>query len=140
MRSHASVELLASSEEVAAFLAEPHNLADWWPGLGAVEPDQRGFAEGARWKVRTRQASLFRRAEAEDTLLVTAAAPETRFAFELVRAKVKVDLRLAPAGLGRTSADLRVEGPLSLGFRRGRRAKDALGRLYDLVQTGATVQ
>ena len=29
------------------FLAEPHHLADWWPGIVGVEPDRRGFATGA---------------------------------------------------------------------------------------------
>jgi hypothetical protein len=138
MRSHASVELLAPAEDVSAFLAEPYNLADWWPGIATVEPDRRGFARGARWEVRTRGASLFRGPAAEDTLLVTAAEPG-RFAFELVRAKVKADLRVEPAGPGRTAAELRVEEPFSFGFRRGRRAKDALARLHDLVQTGVTL-
>jgi carbon monoxide dehydrogenase subunit G len=136
--SRASVELQAPPEDVSAFLAEPHNLADWWPGIATVAPDRRGFARGARWQVRSRAASLFRRAAAEDTLLVTAAEPR-RFAFELARAKVTADLRLEPAGPGRTSVELRVEEPFSFGFRRGRRARDALARLHDLVQTGAHV-
>ena len=138
MRTRASVELLASADDVSAFLAEPHNLSDWWPGIATIEPDRRGYAQGARWRVRTSEASLFRRAQAEDTLLVTAAEPK-RFAFELVRAKVKADLRLEPAGPSRTAAELRVEERFSFGFRRGWRAREALARLYDLVQTGAHV-
>ena len=135
----ASRELLAPPEDVWGFLSELRHLADWWPGVAAVELDRRGVAAGARWKVRSRGATLFRRRHAEDTLVVTAATPMARFAFELARARVKADLLLQPAGPGRTSAELRVEEPFSFGFRRGRRAADALARLHDLVQAAADV-
>ena len=138
MLSRASLELIAPPEDVWAFVSEPYNLPDWWPGLGSVEPDRRGFAAGARWLVRMREPSLFRSAEAEDTLLVTAAEP-MRFAFELVRARIRAELRLDAAGAGRTNAHLLVEEPFSVAFRRGRRAKDALDLLYDSVQTAAAV-
>jgi uncharacterized protein YndB with AHSA1/START domain len=134
--SRASLELLAPVEDVWAYVSEPHHLADWWPGIGAVEADRRGFSAGARWRVRFAEPSLLRRAEAEDTVLVTAVEPSARFAFELVRARVRADLTLRPSG-SRTQAALRVEEPFTLGFSRGRRAMDALDRLYDLVQTGA---
>ena len=137
--SQASVELLAPVGDVWRYLSEPYHLADWWPGVGTVEPDRRGLAHGARWSVRTSEASLFHRAEAEDTLLVTTVEPESRFAFELVRAKIRAELTLAPAAGDRTRAELRVHERFSLGFSRGRRAKDALDRLYDLVQTGAAL-
>ena len=35
-RVEAARELLAPREDVWAFLAEPHHLADWWPGIAAV--------------------------------------------------------------------------------------------------------
>ena len=58
-RVEAARRLLAPREDVWAFLAEPHNLADWWPGIAAVEPDRRGLAAGARWQIRgTNRASL----------------------------------------------------------------------------------
>ncbi|HEY4620056.1 MAG TPA: SRPBCC family protein [Gaiellaceae bacterium] len=136
--SRATRELLASPTEVWRFLAEPRHLADWWPGLAAVEPDRRGVAAGARWRVRSRKATLFRRPAAEDTLLVTAAVPETRLAFEFVQTKVKADLALAAAGPGRTRAELTVTGPLLLGLSRGL-ANDALARLHDLCQTAAAL-
>jgi uncharacterized protein YndB with AHSA1/START domain len=136
--SRAQRELLASPEDVWAFLAEPYHLPDWWPGLAAVEPDRRGVAVGARWRVRSRGATLLRRAEAEDTLLVTAADPGERLAFELVRAKVRADLELRPAGTGRTRSELNVSGPLVLAFSRSM-AKDALARLHDLCQTAAAL-
>ena len=49
MKSEASAELLAPIEDVWSFLSEPHNFSDWWPNIGGVQPDRRGFAEQARW-------------------------------------------------------------------------------------------
>lgn len=83
----ASVELLATPRDVWRFLAEPYHLADWWPNLVAVEPDRRGLAAGARWRVRSSEATLFRRADSQDTLLVVAAEPASRLAFEFVRGR-----------------------------------------------------
>jgi uncharacterized protein YndB with AHSA1/START domain len=137
--SRASVELLAPVEDVWSYLSEPYHLADWWPGIGMVEPDRRGLASGARWGVRTNEPSLFRRAEAHDTLLVKTVEPRARFAFELVRAKTSAELALTPVDGSRTRVELRIEEPFTLGFARGRRAQDALDRLFDLIQTGATL-
>jgi uncharacterized protein YndB with AHSA1/START domain len=47
----ASRELLASRTDVWNVLSEPYNLASWWPGISGLEPDRRGFAPGARWRV-----------------------------------------------------------------------------------------
>jgi uncharacterized protein YndB with AHSA1/START domain len=131
-------ELLASPEDVWRFLVEPHHLADWWPGIAAVEPDRRGLSAGARWRVRSRGATLFRRARSEDTLLVTAADPVRRFAFELVRQRVRADLTLVQVASERTRAELVVSGPLLLAFSRTL-AKTALARLHDLCQTAARI-
>jgi hypothetical protein len=136
--SRARRELLAPPMDVWRVLAEPYHLADWWPGLGAIEPDRRGVATGARWRVRSRGATLLRSAESEDMLLVTAADPMQRFAFELVRAKLKVDLEIGPAGPATTEAELTVSGPLVLMLSRGI-AKDALARLHSLCQTAAAI-
>jgi uncharacterized protein YndB with AHSA1/START domain len=130
----ASTELLAAPADVWAFLAEPRHLSDWWPNIASVEPDRRGLAAGARWRVRTREATWFRRAEAEDTLLVHAADPERRFAFELVRAKIRAELVLEETAPGRTRADLTASGSLLGGFRRSL-PDEALARLHALVQT-----
>jgi hypothetical protein len=134
----ASIELLAAPADVWAYLAEPRHLADWWPNVGAVEPDRRGLSAGARWTVRSRESTWLRRADDEDTLLVHAADPPGRFAFELVRARIQADLRLAEAAPGRTRADLVVSGPRLRGFTRSL-PRDALERLHDLVQTAADV-
>lgn len=136
--ARASGELLAPPEDVWRFVEEPRHLADWWPGVGAVEPDRRGLAVGARWRVRRRESTLFRKAEAEDTLLVTAAERARRFGFELVQARLRIDLALAPSGQSGTSADLAVEGPLLFAFSRSL-PKNALARLHDLCQTAATL-
>jgi hypothetical protein len=116
------------------FVAEPHHLPDWWPGIRAVEPDRRGFAAGARWGVRTSGSTLFRRAEAADMLVVTAVEEERRFAFELVRARLRVELRLRPGTEGATLAELDVSGPLVGGPPRGL-PRTALDRLHALCQT-----
>ena len=121
-----------------SFLAEPHHLPDWWPGLGGVEPDRRGVATGARWRVRRYEASLLRKAEAEDTLLVTEVEPSRRFAFELVGARLRAQLTLEPSGVDRTTATLLVDGPLMLAFSRNM-PKVALARLHDLCQTAASM-
>ena len=135
----AAIELLAPPDDVWAYVSEPYHFPDWWPGIATVEPDRRGFATGARWAVRLREASLFRRPHAEDVLVVHAVEPGTRFAFEIVRAKVRGDLLLAPAEGSGTLATARVEEPFRLSFTRGQLAKEALARLYDRVQTGAAV-
>ncbi len=134
----ASRELLASPEDVWGYLAEPYHLSDWWPGLATVEPDRRGFAAGARWRIRSNAPTLFRRADAEDTLLVRAAEPISLFAFELVKAKLEVELALEQSGPAVTTAELSVSGPLLFGFSRSL-PKDALDRLHDLLQTGAQI-
>ena len=54
--------LLAALADVWAFVTEPYNLPDWWPGVASVKPDRRGLAAGARWKVHgTTRPSLFLR-------------------------------------------------------------------------------
>ena len=136
--AHASVELLAGPEDVWRFLAEPYYLADWWPNLVAVQPDRLGLAAGARWRISFHQATLFRRADSEDTLLVVTADPGSRLVIEFVRARMRAELTLTQAGHDRTRAELQVTGPLLFGFSRGL-AKDALARLHNLVQTAATV-
>jgi hypothetical protein len=133
----ASVELLASLDDVWSYVSEPYHLPDWWPPIATVQPDRRGFAAGARWVVRMREASLLRKPDAEDVLVVHDVEPRERFVFEIVRVKVRAELRLSAAGSERTRATLTVEEPSRISFARGRLARDALDRLHDLVQTGA---
>src|SRR5262245_19859167 len=50
----AARELPASRQDVWVFLAEPNHLGDWWPGINGLQPDSRGLAPGARWKIHGR--------------------------------------------------------------------------------------
>jgi uncharacterized protein YndB with AHSA1/START domain len=135
-RGHDERDLLAPTGDVWAFVAEPHNLPDWWSGLAAAEPDRRGAAAGARWQVQRSQPGWLHRGDDADTLVVTAAEPRRRLAFELVGARTRADLRLEPVAADRTRAMLDVEVPW-LGGSPRRLAQDALTRLHDLCQTGA---
>ena len=104
----ASRELLAPLDDVWAFVAEPYNLPNWWPRLGGVEPDRRGFAPGARWLVTgENRPSLLRRPEAVGHLLVLAVEPKRRFAFQLTGDRLDVELRLEPAGEDADHGDAR---------------------------------
>ena len=127
--------LLAPLEDVWAFLAEPYNLPDWWPGVSGVEPDRRGLAPGARWKVLgPNEPTFFHKPDAAGTLLVLEVVAMSRIAFQVVSQRVDAELDLQEAEGGRTEVSLVVEAPL-LSIRRTF-PRTALGRLYDLVQTG----
>jgi uncharacterized protein YndB with AHSA1/START domain len=131
------MELLAPRDDVWAVLAEPYHLSDWWPGVAAVEPDRRGLAAGARWQLRGREPTLFRRAQGATVLVVGRVEPGETFAFHLVQSRLDVELRLETTGPERTLATLSVSGPfLALRFRRAL-PQLALRRLYDLCQTAA---
>ena len=126
--------LLAPLEDVWAFLAEPYNLPDWWPGVSGVEPDRRGLAPGARWKVLgPSEPTFFRKPDAAGTLLVLEVVPMRRIAFQVVAQRVDAELDLEAAEGDRTAVSLVVDVPY-LSVRRTF-PRTALGRLYDLVQT-----
>ncbi|TMK95650.1 MAG: SRPBCC family protein [Actinobacteria bacterium] len=133
----AARELLASRQDVWAFIAEPRHLADWWPGIAAVEPDRRGLAAGARWQIHgSSRPSLFRRPNPTGTLLVLAAARPERIAFQLTGERMDVELRLDAPTADRTIATLSVSGPWLIGLGRSF-PRRALARLHTLVQTAA---
>jgi uncharacterized protein YndB with AHSA1/START domain len=128
--------LLAPLADVWAFVAEPYNLPDWWPGVSGVEPDRRGMAPGARWKVLgPDRPTLLRKPDAAGTLLVLDVVPMRRVAFQLVQQHVDAELELRPAGEERTEATLVIDAPFLSVPRTA--AKNALRRLYELVQTGS---
>jgi uncharacterized protein YndB with AHSA1/START domain len=129
--------LLAPRADVWAFLSEPRNLADWWPGIADVRPDRRGLAEGARWEVvGTYRPSMFRQAASSGMLQVLAVQPYERFAFNLTSDRIGADLQLRSVGDDRTEALLVVDGAFIFGMSRSL-ARRALGRLYSLCQTAA---
>jgi uncharacterized protein YndB with AHSA1/START domain len=139
--------LLSPPEDVWAFLAEPYHLADWWPGIGGVEPDRRGLAAGARWQIRGSDVlsnaqvapligpGLLRRPGSSGILLVTDVVPGRRLAFQLVDERIEAELELAGIGHDRTRVELVVDASWFVLRRSFPRL--ALVRLYDLVQTSA---
>ncbi len=139
--------LLAPPEDVWAFLTEPYNLADWWPGIGGVEPDRLGLVPGARWRIRGSDVlpsapglpligpSLLRRPGASGTLLVTEVVPGRRFAFQLVNERIEAEIDLDAIEHARTRVGLVVVASWTVMRRSFPRL--ALARLYDLVQTSA---
>ena len=136
-RASAARELLAAREDVWSFIAEPHHFPDWWPGIGGVQPDRRGVAEGARWGIRgTELPTLFRRSTSSGMLLVTGVQIPERFAWTLTGDHIDAELRLAERGPDRTIATLDVEAPWLYGFSRAL-PRRALTRLHALCQTGA---
>jgi uncharacterized protein YndB with AHSA1/START domain len=128
--------LLAPLADVWAFLAEPYNLADWFPGVSGVEPDRRGLAPGARWKViGPNEPSYLRRPQATGTLLIVDVVPQERIAFELTGDRISADLTLRAVDTDRTEASLVVDGPWLIGLRRSF-PKRALDRLHALLRSG----
>lgn len=139
MRVRAQRVLLAPREDVWAFLAEPRHLADWWPGIAAIEPDRRGLAPGARWQVRRPPAvSLFRRSKGEELLLVREVDEPRRAAWHFAASGLEAELVLEPAAVDRTKATLTLERGLLIGPVR-ELPRVALGRLHSLVQTAASL-
>jgi len=139
----ATRELLAPRADVWAFVAEPYHLSDWWPGVSGVEPDRRGLAPGARWKLITTPQSgsplsaFLRPAVAGGTLLVIDVRPPERVHLQLVNDRIDAVLTLEEAAADRTRATLDVEGA----WLRVNRSlpRKALARLHALVQTAASL-
>ena len=126
----AQLELLAPRTDVWAFLAEPFHLPDWWPGITGVEPDVRGFAAGARWKVHTTKRNVFTgRRRVETMLLVRDVEPYKRWAWHVLQPPLDVEIRVRATAPDRTL--------VTVSTSRGKPAL-AVKRLYDLVQTAAS--
>jgi uncharacterized protein YndB with AHSA1/START domain len=138
-RVRAERELVASLEDAWGFVAEPYHLADWWPGLAAVEPDHRGLAPGARWHVRSSQEPTFLRpGNRTGLLIVVAVEPPRRLHFQLLADRLEAEIVLTAVAADRTLASLTVVGPWFSGLRRSL-PRLALWRLHALCQTAATL-
>jgi uncharacterized protein YndB with AHSA1/START domain len=125
------MELLASRTDVWAFLSEPYHLPDWWPGITGVEPDRRGFAPGARWQVQATKRNVFAgRRPVETMLLIREIDPFERWAWHLLSPKTDVEIRVRAVAEDRTLVTVTTTG---------RDARAAVKRLYDLVQTAASL-
>ena len=128
--------IVAPIDDVWSFLAEPYNLADWWPGVSGVEPDRRGLAPGARWKViGPNQPSYFRRPQATGTLVVLDVSPLERIAFQLTGERIDANLRLRAIDERSTEVSLVVDGPWLVGLKRAF-PRRALARLHSILRTG----
>lgn len=137
-RYHAHRELLASREDVWRFLSEPTRLADWWPGVHGVNPDRRGLAPGARWRIHTGRPNTFigPKFSLESTIVFVDVEPPSHVSWQFVQDRYDVELTLTETSPERTRADLTVSAPMLSGLRR-RLPYRALSQLYALCQTGA---
>jgi uncharacterized protein YndB with AHSA1/START domain len=127
--------LLAPRADVWAFVSEPHHMADWWPGIGGVTPDRRGFAPGARWAISGDvKPSLMRKAYHSGALVIRQVRPPHLAAWHLTAERFDVQLSLEEDGADATLATLTITGPFMGALRRHLPAR-ALGRLFDLCQT-----
>jgi len=136
-RVSAQRELLAPRGDVWAFVAEPHHFPDWWPGIAAVRPDRRGFAEGARWEVvGSIRPTLLRHSSSSGMLQIRAIEPYERFVFYLTGDHIEVELRLQASGEDRTRCILTVDGTFMFGMSRAL-PRRAINRLHALCQTAA---
>jgi len=145
-------ELLADTEEAWRFLAEPHHLADWWPGIVGVEPDRRGLTPGARWRVSRRgPRGLLRLPDGglngparTGILLVGEVVPGRRLDWRLLAAEgagrlfppLEVSIELERRGSARSLVRITVRSR-RVGSGDRREARAAVDRLYALVQTAA---
>jgi uncharacterized protein YndB with AHSA1/START domain len=133
-------ELLAPKADVWALVSEPFHLPDWWPSYNGVEPDRRGLAEGARWKVmRGRTPGLLRRPGGEGLIVLKRVEPTLELRWLDMAQQIEAAIELANAGPGRTHAVASVEGAWwRLNVEGARRLpQEALSRLHDLCQTAA---
>jgi uncharacterized protein YndB with AHSA1/START domain len=122
---------------VWAVLAEPDRFADWWPGIGSVEPTvRRALAPGALWHLEGSTStgpSIRRRPQMAGDLLVLEVEPRARLTFQLVAERIDVELRLEPTEDDEAAAALAVEAPRFIGVGR-LFPSQALARLAALVR------
>jgi uncharacterized protein YndB with AHSA1/START domain len=139
----ATRELLAPRGDVWAYVAEPYHLSDWWPGVTGVEPDRRGLAPGARWRLLAGPqaagplGAFLRSPSTVGTLLVLEVREPERVRVQFVNERIDAVLTLEEAAPDRTLAALDVEGA----WLRVNRAlpRKALARLHALVQTAGPI-
>jgi uncharacterized protein YndB with AHSA1/START domain len=135
----AARELLAPRDDVWGFLAEPNHLSDWWPGINGVEPDRRGLAPGARWRIHGLGRPTYvvgRKPDVAGTLIFLDVRPPEFASWQFVQARIDAELQLTEAAPNRTRAQLTVSAPFLAGLRRSLPHK-ALTRLFGLCQTAA---
>lgn len=144
MRIEARGELLAPPQDVWRLVAEPYHLPDWWPGYAGIEPDRRGLAEGARWRIvrgstRAATSNLLRRAGGTTTLVIERVVEGSFLAWRDAGFALDAEVALAPAGGRRTEVRVAIEASLLRIVAEGLRSvpAQAVRRLYELCQTAA---
>lgn len=137
----ASRELLAPREEVWRFIAEPHHLSDWWPGVHGVRPDRRGLAPGARWELMSGPqtggllGAYMRSPDAAGMLIVLDVRTNEFVRLLFADDRIEAEIHLEAARESRTRVTLAIEGAwLRVNRSLPRRA---LNQLYALCQTAA---
>jgi uncharacterized protein YndB with AHSA1/START domain len=141
VRAEESRSLVAPREDVWALVAEPFHLPDWWPGYTGVEPDRRGLAENARWKVvRGRRPGLLRKPLGTGLIVVRRVTPGRELAWHDLAQMVEMGLWLDDEGR-ETKATAWVEGSPWRLYAEGARLlpRYALARLHDLCQTASAL-
>ena len=82
--------------------------------------------------------SYLKKSETPAALVVHEVVPPRRLVFELLRERLRAELELTAEGPDRTKAVLTIDGRFLWGPRRVL-GKQALRRLYDLIQTAAAL-
>ena len=138
----ASREILASRADVWALVSEPYHLPDWWPAYTGVQPDRRGLAANARWKVvRSRTPGFLRRPRGSGLIVIKEVAQGRMLRWHDVAQRIDAGVRLDEAEAGRTRATAFVDGPFWRLFAKDARGlpSQAVARLYDLCQTASSL-
>jgi hypothetical protein len=126
-------------EDVWTLVSEPFHLPDWWPGYTGVEPDRRGLAENARWRVvRSRRPGLLRRPHGTGLILIRRVTPGRELAWHDLAQQLDMGVRLEGEGM-ETKATAWVSGTWWRFYAEGARPlpQQALARLHDLCQTAS---
>jgi hypothetical protein len=141
-RIEASAVLQSDRADVWKLVAEPFHLPDWWPAYTGVEPDRRGLAENARWRViRSVAPGFLRTPEGEGVILLTKVVEGWELRWLDLKQEIEAGVLLDNAGTGRTRATTFVEGSwLRLRAEGARKLPErAVSRLRDLCQTAASL-
>jgi uncharacterized protein YndB with AHSA1/START domain len=122
-------------DEVWEVLAQPERLADWWPGIEAVDPGRRGLVPGGLWRVEggKTKPTFRRQPQLAGDLLVIEVVPRSRVVFQLLTDRVDVELELEPTEDDQAAATLAVEVPWLTGIRKTY-PSEALAGLATLVR------
>ncbi len=138
-RYAASRVLPGTVEDVWAVLAEPARLAEWWPGIDAVDPGRRGLVPGGLWRIEGASGtkpSLRRRPQMVGQLLVIEVEQRSRVTFQLMADRIDVELELEATEDDEAAATLIVEAPRFIGIGRAF-PSEALAKLAALVRMPA---